>query len=386
MIFFLAALALAAPLTADHAVDEALVRSVDVAAATAAVEAAEGTARATSLFRNDPLVQGRWAAVGDQYGASITQPVSITGEGITAHRSATASVASGQAMLLRTRLQIAAATRMAWVVAVEAQQRVALADDALALATRLRQGSESRLATGDGSLLDARLARLQETEARSSWMVAVAQEADRLAELAAWTGVPVHAIELPLDPLEGMAQVEVEDAERSDLEAARRAVEAARARLSSERAGTLPPLLLGAFIEQEDGALRAGPSLGITVPLWSRNADGRAEARAELLVAESAVAERERVVEAQQTATSRVLDRLDRMDDGHDPHEEARAALESVALGFERGELDLVTAGLLRQQILAGQRAWLQGRRVRAEARIAAALAYESEALVDSSK
>lgn len=259
---------------------------------------------------------------------------------------------------------------------------VALEEQALALATRLREGAEAREATGDGSLLDARLARLQESEARSTWMVAVAEEGQRLAELAAWTGVPVDDLELPTDPLDAMPRVEVDVATRSDLEATREAVEAARASLASERAGTLPPLKVGAFYEKEGDDLRVGPSLAITVPLWSRNADARAEARAAVDVAKSRVAERERVVDAEQSATARVLGILEGFPDVADPRMEAEAALESVAFGFERGELDLLTAGLLRQQILEGQRAWLVGRRVHAEARVGAALANDTRALL----
>lgn len=378
------AAALAAPLTPDFAVEQALERSVDVAAAEAALETAQGEARATALFRSDPMVQGRWAAVGDMHGVSVVQPLSVTGEGMAAHRGAVASVQQATASQARTRLEIAAATRLAWVSAVEAQQRVVLADDGLAVASRLRQGAEAREASGDGSLLHARMARLQETEARAAWTVAVADEGARLAALAAWTGVPMDAFELPTDPLEGMPLVELGTAARSDLEAAQRAVEGARARLASERAGTLPPLLLGAFYEQEGDELRVGPSIGMTIPLWSRNSDGRARALADLDVAEAVVAERERVADAEQDASARVVGKLEAVEPGLDPRDEARAALESVLVGFERGELDLLTAGLLRQQILQGQRAWLEGRRVRAEARIAAALAYEDEGLLRS--
>lgn len=141
-------------------------------------------------------------------------------------------------------------------------------------------------------------------------------------------------------------------------------------------------MTLGVFYEEEGDELRVGPSVSVTVPLWSRNADGRASARAALDVAEARVAERERVVDTEQAATSGVLRALEGSPDGADPRREAEAALESVAVGYERGELDLLTAGSLRRQILEGQRAWLLGRRVRAEARIAAALAHDATALL----
>jgi hypothetical protein len=56
--------------------------------------------------------------------------------------------------------------------------------------------------------------------------------------------------------------------------------------------------------------------------------------------------------------------------------------LDSVALGYDRGELDLLTAALLQGEILAGHRAWLEGRRVVAEARIAGLLAVEDRRLL----
>lgn len=372
----------AAPLTATGAVTLSLERSVDVVSAHAAIETARGEAKATALFQSDPTVQARWSAVGDLHGVSIMQPVSVTGEGLSAHRSALAEVERASAAETRARLEVAAATRLAWVSAVEARQQVLLAEQALVLATRLREGAEAEEEMGDGSLLNARLARLQQTEARSTWMVAVTAEGSRLAELTAWTGTTLAELELPNDPLEGMPRVELHASTRSDIEAAHQAAEAARARLAGERAGTIPPLRVGAFYEKEGQEVRAGPSLGVTVPLWHRNADGRARAASELHVAEAVVAERERVAQAEQQATARVLASLEGAGDTADPREEARAALESVAAGYEGGELDLLTASLLRQQILAGQRAWLQGRRVRAEAHIYAALAHENTSLL----
>jgi len=377
--------ALAAPLSAEEAVARSLQRSVEVAMASGDVDQARGEARGTALFRSDPTVQGRWAAVGDLHGVSVSQPMSVTGEGLAAHRSARARVESALSSEERTRLEIAASTRRAWSRAVEARQQVDLAEQALALATRLREGAEAREATGEGSLLDARLARLQESEARSTWMVAVTEQGERSAALSAATGVAIDALELPSDPLEAMPLFEADGAPRSDVRAARGDLDAARAQLASERRGVLPPVRVGVFYEEEGEELRVGSALSVTVPLWSRNAEGRARAQASVDVAEARVAERERVVDAEQAATSWVLGTLEDAVDGADPREEAMAALQSVAVGFERGELDLLTAGLLRRQILEGQRAWLVGRRVRAEARIAAALAREASALVGQS-
>lgn len=377
--------ALGAPLSAGEAVERALARSVPVAEVEAEREAAEGRARAAAFLRHDPRVQGSWAAVGESHGLSVTQPLSLTGEGLAAGRSARAGVAAAEALVVRTHLEVAADVRRAWVAAVEARQRRVLAAEAVALAERLRDGAERRLETGEGSLLDARLARLEASEALATWMAAIAAEGADTARLAALVGLPVEGLELPDDPLAGApAPAEGDDGERSDVLAARHEVEAARAALGRERAAVLPPIGLGAFYEQEGDELRLGPSIAVTVPLWRRNADGRAEARAALGASEARLDARERVAAAEQETTRAVVAQLtaaaDRVDT--DVPAEARAALESIALGYEAGELDLLSAALLRSEVLRGQRAWLRGRRILAEARIALLLGREDPALL----
>lgn len=386
-LLFWFATALAEPLPAADAVERALARSVTVAEAEAALETAEGRARAAAFLRFDPQVSGSWAAVGDSAQLSLTQPLSVSGEGLAARRSAVAEVEAAEARLARARLEAAADVRLAWVAAVEARQRQVLAAEAVELATRLRDGAERRLATGEASLLDARLARLEESEALAAWMETLATEGERLAALAALVALPVDELTIPDDPLAG-APPPAEGAAlaRSDVLAARSEVEADRAALARERSAVLPPIGFGAFYEQEGEELRVGPSLSVTLPLWRRNADGRAAARAGLHASGARLDAAERIAAAEQEASREVLERMtaaaDRMD--VDVPSEARAALESIALGYEAGELDLLSAALLRSEVLEGQRRWLEGRSILAEARIALLLAHENPALLGS--
>lgn len=374
--------ALGAPLTADEAVARALDRSVEVARAEGAVAAADGAVRGSASLRYEPMLQGRASVLGEVYGLSVRQPVSLSGEGIADRRRARAALAEATSARTRTRLAVAADARIAWMRAVEATQGVALAAEGLAQARRLREGADARLATGDGSALEARLARLQETEARARWMGAVVAEGEALGVLAAATGVDPDAVALPDDPLAGMPDVGLEATGRADVAAARQAAEAARARLARERSETLPPVQLGAFYELEEGDHRAGLSVGVTVPVWRRNVDGRAEALAAADVADAAARAQERVADVEQAATARVLAALAGEAARDDPREDARLALDGVVEGYARGELDLLTAALMRQQILDGRRAWLAQRRWLGEARVAASLARDGEGLL----
>lgn len=377
--------ALAVPLSPDEAVALALDRSVAIAEAEAEIERSRGRARAAGFLRNDPQLGASLAVVGDQLELSASQRLSLTGERVAERHSAVAAVDAAEARLRRARIELAAEVRMVWAAAVEAQQHVLLAEQAMGLASQLRVGAERRLETGEGALLDARLARVEEAEAIATWMAAVSLEGAALAELAAVTGRPVGDIELLDDPLVAAPLVTGGGAVRSDVAAARHDVEAARAALSRERAATLPPVVLGAFYEQEGAEQRIGPSVSLTLPVWRRNADGRAAARAELRDADVRLAAVDQRAAAELESGRRVIDRLaEAADVQQDVREEASAALASIALGYDGGELDLLTAALLRGEILSGQRAWLEGRRVLARSRIELMLAEESPALVEA--
>jgi hypothetical protein len=156
-----------------------------------------------------------------------------------------------------------------------------------------------------------------------------------------------------------------------------------RAALTRERAAVLPPVSLGAFYEQEGVDRRVGPSVSLTVPLWQRNADGRSQALAEVDVAAARLRALEVGAQAELLARRSVVAQLGTVAERDvDLQAEALAALAAIATGYEGGELDLLTAALLRSEVLQGQRAWLRGRRVVAEARIGLLLAAEDASLL----
>jgi outer membrane protein, heavy metal efflux system len=373
----------AAPMSASEAVALSVDRSVQVAEAAGRVQAAEGRTSAAGFLANDPTISASVALVGQQLSLSASQPVSLSGQGIAERKSAKAEVDAATWRHRRARLEVAAQVRLAWIAAVESRQRVVFAQTAMHLASQLSAAAERRLETGDGSLLDARIARVEEAEASATWMGAVAQEGDSLMALAAWTGVPLGDIELPDDPLAGAPVPGSGSSERSDIAGARSDLGSMRAALTRERAAVLPPVSLGAFYEQEGVDRRVGPSVSLTVPLWQRNADGRSQALAEVDVAAARLRALEVGAQAELLARRSVVAQLGTVAERDvDLQAEALAALAAIATGYEGGELDLLTAALLRSEVLQGQRAWLRGRRVVAEARIGLLLAAEDASLL----
>ena len=384
-LYLLVALAGAAPLSADQAVAAALIRSPERAEAEAEVTRAEGALRAATGLPGDPRLSASVAAVGEAWSLSVAQPLSLTGEGLAERTAAQRTADAAAARLTRAGLVVAADTRRAWIDAVVSRQRAALADEALAVATRIEAAAAQRAAAGDASQLDLLMARLQAEEARTHWMIAVVEEGRSAADLAARVGVDLAELELPRDPLAGAPSPSGDHAApRSDVEAAAATVEAAHAALARERAGTLPPLQVGAFVEQEGSELRAGPTLSITVPIWRGNADGRAAARADLSLVEAQRDDATRRAGTERDAAARINEKLEvaLADQGSEIPAAARAALDSVALGYDRGELDLLSAALLQAQILEGYVAWVEGRGLVAGARLDWMLAVEDARLL----
>jgi outer membrane protein, heavy metal efflux system len=372
-------------LTADAAVRMGLARSPALSRARARTTALDGEVRATRLFREEPRVQARWAAVGDVHNVAVSQPVSVTGAGRADHRRALSARDAARADLARIRLELAVEIRTRWIDAVTARARVRLLHEALEVARRARRGAADRLARGDGTRLDADLAVLATVEVRARWMEAVRAEAHAIAQLASRVGRPVDAIRLPGDPLDGAPPPPAEAsgaAERADVLAARHVADAAEQELARARADALPPLRLGAFYEEEGPELRIGPTVQLTLPVWHRSADARAAAHAGVEASRAALDATVDRASAERAAHLEALARLE--SEGTDDAVPARAdaALRAIEAGARRGALDLRAATRLRQAVVEGQLAWLEGRRTLALARLDAALATDDPALI----
>lgn len=381
LILLLWGLSPAWALSPDEAARLALTLSPAVAEAEAELLRAQGALRAATGLPGDPRVSASTAVVGEVWQLSVSQPVSLSGAGLADRRAAQAALDAAQHRQRRAALELVAEARRAWAQAVVAQQQAQLAAQSLEVSQRIAQASARRAEVGEGSALQRDVAALQLEEARASWMRAAVAEAQALSRLSALTGVPIEALTLTSDPLAAAPAPEGGQA-RSDLLAADAERAAAQAALRREQASTLAPLQLGAFVEEEDGALRAGPRVTLTLPVWQRNADGRADAQAALATSTARLAAAERAVAAEQQSSGALLEALEAAASGQpeDLPTQAARALDAVAFGYEQGELDLLTADQLRGRILAGQSAWLEARGLLAEARLERALAVEDGA------
>lgn len=377
--------ALAAPLSPVDAVAAALVSNPQIVAAEAALYSAEGRARQSAFFRENPEVEAGYGLVGDRVDLSLTQPVSLSGEGRFDHTSARALIAAAESGLQRSRLDVAASTRVAYVEAVVAHRAATFAASAFTLATRQIEGTSERVRVGDAPDLLLRLSRLEQAKAAAELLSARSAEAGALSRLSTLVRQPVDGEDLAADPLDAAPEPRVaRGGERSDVVAARLAVEAAEAALRRERAAALPPLRVGLFFEKEGEAVVAGPMLGLTLPLWHQNQAGVSEAGGEAMLRRAELETTRARAEAEaRTAAAVNAAAITTWSSVPATEEDALAALASIEAGSRSGELDLVTTILLRGEVVAGQRALTLARGDLALARITLLLATEDASLLD---
>lgn len=369
-------------LTPGEAVRAALLHDPALAARMGEVEAATGARRESGWLLHNPEVDVSTSTDGERFTAAVVQPLSLSGEGLHARRSARAGLEAASASAKRARFETAAMTRRAYARAVLAREQLLFADEDRALIARLRDVAEARLAAGEGIDLDLRLARLEQARALAAWLEAQSQSSASDVELAGLIGrIPG---ELAKDPLvAGPADGGV-PTPRSDLVAAEAATRAARAGLSRERAAAFPVIGLGAFYEKDTGSAIHGPTLSIQLPLWRRNQFAVGEARKNLMIAEAV--ETSTVARAA-TEAARTAERLRVAEESlvaltSDIGAEATPALRAIERLFASGESNLSDTVLLRSRIVEGKRAWIEARAAVAIARIDVALARQSDSLL----
>ena len=372
----------AADLTPADAVRLALANDPGLAARRADVDAAAGLRRESGFLRHNPEVDLSVSTDGTRLTGSVVQPLSVTGEGFSASRSARAGLESAEAAAERGRFETAATTRRAYARAVVAREQLRFAEADRELLARLRAVAEARLAAGEGVDLDLRLARLEEARAMAAWLDAQEEASAADADLAALIGTTPE--ELARDPLVAGPGEPGGGSPRSDLVATEAATRAARAALARERAAVLPAIGVGAFYEADGGSAIFGPALTVEVPLWNRNQSGVGAARGNLGLAE---AQQASTAARAATEEARATERLKVAEESlttlaPDIAAEAGPALQAIEALFTSGEANLSDTLLLRSRVVEGQRAWVDARAAVAVARIDVALARQSESLL----
>ncbi len=386
----------AAPVPADDVVAAALELSPDLASAMATVDRAKAQLAAARGLRANPTLDVRLGFGLPQHEVALSQPVSLSGEGIAAAAAAEASVRAAEAALQRVRMQTATDARRALVNAITTEATRGLAEDLRALTATLREATEARRDAGEASDLEVQLARLDEAAAHADVIAATQAALAARAALAHLTGL-AWSTELPTDADTALPAPTDATALRSDRVAAEASEDAAQAAVRREKAAILPPVELGVWAQMQNVGVYAGatgvviprgdwagntawtvgPSLTVTLPVFKANPDGRGEAAADLALAEAAVRIARAAADADQAQAADQRALIAQVRALPDPSVDARAALAGLTTAVTAGELSPAEAAAVRARVMDSWRRSVAARTPALEATLDLALAEE---------
>lgn len=302
---------LSVPLTVDAAVRVALLRNPTLQARFGALGLSAADVFEAGRLRNPSVDATFLLPRGDGVGNKSSVGVTLGFTDLLLRRSASRIAASAQA---KTQAEVAGAvlhlvsdTQRAWVDAVAASQRVAVRKAVVDVTSVTAELAARYQEAGNISRLDLQVQQAAATEAQLALDRARAESVDARAALQSLLGLEGgSSFQLPqglpapdsLPELDFAVLRESARAERLDVVAARREVEALEQRLRvTRRTRLLGASDVGLGMEREgDGSRRVGPRLSLELPLFQQG-QGRiardeallVQARAGLRAAELAV-------------------------------------------------------------------------------------------------
>ena len=301
----LAATAAEAPLTLDRAWRLAEEANPALKAAQANLAAAEGalTDARGLLWNNPQLAAERARRMAPQPGlgnetqrewrAEISQTLEIAGQHGHRRSAAEQELSALREAVEETRRQVRAEVEQKFVRVQGLQMRAAAEAELAALIRDAAGAARKRFEAGEDTKLDANLAEVELGRAESQLAAVREQLIQARAELAAVLQLPAETLPEAQGTLSAEAatpytlhELLAAAAVRPRLRALAHQEEAARSRLSLERAAAFPDVTVGLFVGRDgpnDARERiAGVSVSLPLPLFRRNAAGIGRASSEL--------------------------------------------------------------------------------------------------------
>lgn len=262
--------------------------------------------------------------------------------------------------------------------ALAADLRLRLTEENERLARELHDVAGRRLDAGEGRPLEVNTARIRLAEAQRRTVAARTERQVATVRLAQLLGLApstqvVLQGDLPSDETPAAADVLVARAmsARSDLGAAARDIDAARAAVDLADAEAWPDVGVGVFYGREEGDDIVTAGLRVPIPLFNRNQGERERARA---TRERLVAERDALtlsVEADVHIALLAYERARTALRIYDA-EVLRAQDESLALlrrAFEAGDVGIPDVIVVQREVIEGREGYLDARLDLAHAR-----------------
>lgn len=352
-------------------VRQAIASSPEVRLAALAVAAAAGRERQAGAFPNPQFTYGREQTSrgplkNAQGIAQLEQGIELGRPRSSRLRAARAKRLEAENLLAATQARIALDATLALIDATRATQRTAALQRAVSLYATAQRVSNERLRAGDISGYTVRRLRLEVSRHTAEFLAADGSRRDALLKLSSLIGSPLNtaeslilpdSLDVPSRLTDGLSADTIEAialTTRSEIRAARHAVEAARAEAQTVGRERSPLLTLSAGYKAERvadpilGSLTGfgGLVFGATIPLpiLDRRAGAVATADAEARSADEQLAAVQRNI-ARESAVAKAalrsaISRQQVLESQFG--DDARIALNAVQTAYSEGEITLI--------------------------------------------
>lgn len=364
-------------LTLEEAIRLAQADNPDVRALAAETAAAKARlAGASLLLQGNPTVTATAGPRSSPAGKSrdetlqVLQPLEIAGQRGARIQAAQAALDAAEARLQALRANMAASARESFGSALAAEQRVRLAAEALAVAQQGVAAAQERFEAGAAALLEVNTARVEFGRMARDRGDAERRSAEALAELHLLLGLdPAEAVLLQgelraEEPAADEATlIEQALANRAEIAASRRALDAAHAEARLAARERIPTPRIGASYsrEEESDTKIVQGVLSFDLPLFNRNQAARGVAAARITQLDTALeATRRRVRQEVLTAVARL--RAARAAADGFASDVVKAMQENMELGTESyraGKIDFLQLLLIRRQALEARHEYI---------------------------
>lgn len=329
-------------LTLPQALTWAKNHSPQLLAARAQVQEAQGGVTSAFLFlASNPTLQSSLgprrsptASNGIDLDLKLSQPVELGGKRSARRDSASAHLAAEEARLLNAERLVLGDTAAAYLQALYARQRLALAQDTLKMTEELARSAKHRFEAGEVPVVEAHVGRVALARAQASVLKIEGQRLRAWAELKQHLGLPLTtplALQGDLETLALEGQVLPPSETRPDLTALEADLSQARAGLRQAQAQRWPDLTLGVGYEREGQEEAAVGTLSLPLPFFDRG-QGEQQVEAARIQKITSTLEATRRSRAVATEAARAI---------HQQHFEATRVLREQALPFVEENLTL---------------------------------------------
>lgn len=338
--------------------------------------AAAERAGAAPLFRNNPTLEAgigpRFDGASDRdfdFYATLSQPVEIAGERGLRLDAADHYARRLGAETAAARWQLRRNVTVTYYAAAVARARVRLAERSETFAGELQHIAQRRLAAGDATKIDLRLAETELARVRQAKLAAAQEYVAAQLQLAAIAGYspqtpPSVSAELALpNTAPSLTRAFTLAGEHHPtLRASQALVEEATTRVTLAEREAWPTPSIGVQVAREGSA--GSPAnyvvlgtLGVPLPLWqvAQGERARRQVDREVAQAEQAVAQvalRTQIAQAH-AELSAATDRLALFTSGVAP--QLAESLDLLRRGFQAGELPLLNVSVARERFLAAE-------------------------------